>query len=286
MKIVGICRFSLLGRGDWIAFRKIPHAEVAETDRVIEERKAVIFAPDRLEQRFRTFEHLTLASIRAQTDKDFLFIVLASDLMPQEYRDRLSALCATVPQVVLRFFPVIHAVEAQDRVFNELGLDYRSTLQFRLDDDDALCNVYIRRMRQAVARIVPNAFPFAASFRDVLLSSIGGPHAGVYRWNSPFFSAGVALFHPSTSIFAFGHYALAERFTAISIPGHMSLVTHNGMNDTTMNQVRITRQKMILIDAEAASKAAARHFPFLTPEARAVAGLPQAAKAEASEAAA
>ncbi|MBY0137051.1 glycosyltransferase [Paracoccus yeei] len=274
MQIVGICRFSLLGRGDWAAFRTIPPDKADENAEAVEARKASIFAPERLERRFTTFEHLTLASIRAQTDPDFTFVVLASELMPQRYRDRLAALCAAVPQVVLRFFPVIHAGTAQGQVFKELGIDYRQTLQFRLDDDDALCNLYIRRMRQAAGGIVPNAFPFAASFRDVLFCSVGGDHAGVYQWRSPFFSAGVALFHPSASIFGFGHYGMAERFTSISIPGHMSLVTHNGMNDTTLDEGRIRRQKMNLIDDEAATKAVERHFPYLTPEARAVAGLP------------
>lgn len=274
MQIVGICRFSLLGRGDWAAFRNIPQNEVQETARILEERKATIFASERLERRFKSFEHLTLASIRAQTDPDFIFLVLASELMPQEYRDRLTALCASVPQVVLRFFPIMNVGEAQQRAFNDLGLNYLNTLQFRLDDDDALCDAYIRRMRQAVGGIVPNAYPFAASFRDVLLCSTGGPHAGIYQWRSPFLGVGAALYHPSSSIFAFGHYAMAERFTAISIPGHMALVTHSGLNDTEMNENRITRQKMVLIDAETATKAVERHFPYLTPEARAVAGLP------------
>ena len=58
------------------------------------DRAGMLFAPDRMEARFATFEHLTLASLKAQTDGDFTFVVLASSLMPETWQDRLEALCA------------------------------------------------------------------------------------------------------------------------------------------------------------------------------------------------
>jgi len=61
------------------------------------ERASLLFDPARLESRLATFEHLTLASVKAQTDPDFTFVVLASAQMPECYQDRLEALCARVP---------------------------------------------------------------------------------------------------------------------------------------------------------------------------------------------
>ena len=103
MRIVGLCRFSLVGRGDWRATRKKSPAEIGT---MATDRAGMLFAPDRMEARFATFEHLTLASLKAQTDGDFTFVVLASSLMPEAWQDRLEALCASVPQVTLRYFPV------------------------------------------------------------------------------------------------------------------------------------------------------------------------------------
>ena len=135
MRIVGICRFSLVGRGDWKPWRMVPPGD---EERVQEEQAAVLFSPDRLAARFALFQHVTLPSIAGQTDPDFNFLVLASELMPAAFRDRLQALCDTVPQVVLRFFPATTVGEAQARVFAEMGFRHGETVQFRLDDDDAL----------------------------------------------------------------------------------------------------------------------------------------------------
>lgn len=273
MKIVGICRFSLLGRGDWKVYQGKPDSEV---EAIAAEQARKLFAPERMEQRLAAFEHLTLASLKAQTDQDFSFVVLASELMPKTYRDRLIQLCAAVPQVTLRFFGLIPAGGAQTRAFSELGIALEDTLQFRLDDDDALCADFIRKKRVAVERLVPSPFPFAVSFRTVMFCSRGGNHAGIYHWDAPFLGVGVALHHPTKSIFAFGHFAMARRFTSIIIPGGMALVTHSGLNDTQFDAARIQRQKMVSMVADDARKACATHFPFLTETAKAMIGLPVA----------
>lgn len=101
MRIVGICRYSLLGRGDWHAYRGKTDAEV---EAVAREQAKLLFAKDRMNARLESFEHLTLASLRAQTDQDYTFIVLASEMMPKIYRDKLLSLCKDMPNVLVRFF--------------------------------------------------------------------------------------------------------------------------------------------------------------------------------------
>ena len=91
MKIVGLCRFSLVGRGDRRATRKKSPAEIGA---MVEDRAAFLFDPKWIEARLATFEHLTLASMKGPTDPDFTFVVLASSLMPETWQDRLEALCA------------------------------------------------------------------------------------------------------------------------------------------------------------------------------------------------
>jgi hypothetical protein len=59
VKILGVCRFSMLGRGDWKAFRNQPD-EALEAIYATQSRE--LFMPERLESRLATFEHLTLIS--------------------------------------------------------------------------------------------------------------------------------------------------------------------------------------------------------------------------------
>ncbi|WP_303370002.1 glycosyltransferase [Paracoccus sp. (in: a-proteobacteria)] len=274
MRIVGLCRFSLVGRGDWRATRQMTAEEFGA---IASERAAMLFAPRRLEARLATFEHLTLASLKAQTDPDFTFVVLASSLMPEFYQDRLEAACAEVPQVVLRYFPVTSAEAAQDATFRELGIRYGDTLQFRLDDDDCLCADYVEVMRQNAAPLMGGPEVFAASLTGVMFSVLNGPGPVVYDWPVAFYSAGAAMRHPRRSIFRFGHYALPQRFPHVTLPRGMALVTHDGSNDTGLpNEARKKRRGMTVMSPAGIRAARDRHFPFLTGAGMRVAGLTQA----------
>ncbi len=278
MNIVGICRFSLVGRGDWKAYQGKSEDEIQA---IAHEQAGQLFTPARMEARLETFEKLTLASIRTQTDPDFRFIVLSSELMPQQYRDRLAAICATVPQVVLRFFPIMSAAQAQKAVFRALRIQYVQTLQFRLDDDDCLCADFVELMRRHTSERMAVSDIFTACIRGVIYSSIGGECAGVYHWPVDFMSAGAAIRHPSKSIYEFGHFGMATRFPAIVIPGRLALVTHNGTNDTRFTPALIQRRGMVAMEPAEIRTAIARNFPFLSKEGLALAGIAPEAEAEA-----
>ncbi|MFT4013213.1 MAG: glycosyltransferase [Paracoccus sp. (in: a-proteobacteria)] len=187
----------------------------------------------------------------------------------------MEAICARVPQVVLRFFPITSVSEAQGAVFAELGLRLGQVLQCRLDDDDCLCVDFIERMRRNTAGMMKSGLAFAASMRGVMYCKLAGPTAGIYDWPVAFFSAGAALRHPTRCVFDFGHFGLAQRFTSITIPGRLALVTNNGTNDTDFTPMMIRRRNMVLMQPEAIDAAVARNFPFLDRQARALAGLPE-----------
>lgn len=270
-----------MGRGDWKAFQaKSPEDIAAAAAAQVE----ALFTPERMEARLKTFELLTLASLRAQTDQAFQFIVLSSALMPEEYQKRLQALCDSVPQVILRFFPESTAAIAQKAVFHELRIAYRDTLQFRLDDDDCLCADFIALMKEHTSEAMVNEDIFVACVRDVLYSSSGGPHAGVYLWPVEFMSAGAAIRHPSKSIYEFGHFGMATRFPKVVIDGRMALVTHNGTNDTQFNTAVIAKRGMVQQTPQKIGELVGRNFPFLTTEAQEVAGLTaQPSRADAED---
>lgn len=271
MRIVGLCRFSLVGRGDWRATRKMTPEQFRA---MASERAGMLFAPHRLESRLARFEHLTLASLKGQTDPDFTFLVLASALMPESYQNRLEAICSQVPQVVLRYFPVTSTGAAQNVSFEELGIRYRDTLQFRLDDDDCVCADYVEVMRRHAAPMMDRAEGFAASLTGVMFSVLNRPGPLVYDWPVAFYSAGAALRHPRRSIFRFGHYALPQRFPHVTLPRGMALVTHDGTNDTTLpNEARKKRRGMTEMSPAAIRAARDEYFPFLTDAGMRVAGL-------------
>lgn len=86
MQIIGLCRFSYPALGGF----QVEHEGVAE-------RSAYLYEPARMDERFRHFETIMLPSIAAQTEKDFTFIIVIGDNLPDLYQERLFDLCADIP---------------------------------------------------------------------------------------------------------------------------------------------------------------------------------------------
>ena len=99
----------MLGRGDWKAYKGKSDDELAA---IYEQKADELFEVSRMEHRLATFEHLTLASMQAQSDQNFSFLVVSSDRMPIEYRRRLEKMCEGRKQIVLRFVAPMHISEA------------------------------------------------------------------------------------------------------------------------------------------------------------------------------
>lgn len=263
IKILGVCRFSMLGRGDWKAYRNQPDEAL---EAIYLKQAGDLFAPDRLEARLATFEHLTLRSLANQSDADFRLLVVSSDRMPATYRKRLEALCRDVEQVILRFLPPTHISDAIQQAAPEAGLNLPDTVQFRLDDDDCVSKDYIRRLRRHAASMWRNAH-FAVSFPSIFYCITDGPTEGIYDWYSPFFSAGAAIRHSSRTIFDYGHYAIPTRLVAVTDPHFPNIVTHRGDNDTPRHAPEILRKRgMRPASRSDVERAIERHFDYLTPE--------------------
>jgi hypothetical protein len=166
MKILGFCRFSYFG--------------ISDTGRAVqteEDAQRLLYAPERMATRFHLFEHLTAPSIKHQTDSGFRFVVVTSDILPAPYMTRLQRIVAAVPQMELLvtenrdlarvLTPVIRAAAAESG---------GPTLNFRLDDDDALAVDYVARLRAAAAQVTP---PALISFpKGFLLFHHDGPKFG------------------------------------------------------------------------------------------------------------
>jgi hypothetical protein len=138
IQVLGLCRFSVPSRG---AF------QVSHPD--IEARRAMLYDPARLEERFAWFEQVLLPGIAAQTDPAFRLVLLLGEDFPEPWRTRMLVHVADIPQLVAEFAPPLHHREICAAAMG-LHTDPEAQLvaEFRLDDDDAVAVDYVERLRR------------------------------------------------------------------------------------------------------------------------------------------
>ena len=145
-QIIGMMRFSYPSEG---GFLKGGQGD----DPAFEAR---LYAPDRMERRFRMFEKLALPSLLAQTDDDFRMVFLIGRSLPDLWRDRLTDLIAPLRGARVVALPSMPHYKAIRRAFAMALSDTATHVTgFRLDDDDALDRDHIARMRQVVGALLP-----------------------------------------------------------------------------------------------------------------------------------
>ena len=137
MQVIGLCRFSYPAIGGF----QVEHASTAE-------REAYLYDPERMDQRFRSFEQFTLPCLRAQSDPDFTLLIVIGESLPAAYRARLEQRVRDLPQAVIRAYPPRRHRDVMKEAINDLrgpGM----CLQFRLDDDDAVGVRFVERLRRS-----------------------------------------------------------------------------------------------------------------------------------------
>lgn len=214
--VIGICRFSFCGNGDWAAYAAID----ADTDIGLLrlEQAERLYDDARMALRFHLFETFLMPSLKAQRDPNFLMIILTSDIMPTKHLKRLRALCQSDERLLLIVSDetTVHAALIPEIKRLNSGLT-RPLVQFRIDDDDCLSADYVlelRRYMQRLGDMMPIAYSRSTGL--VVTSYADEGETRVYRANLPFNSMGTAIrIHRERTIFSFGHGALLKRFPAI-----------------------------------------------------------------------
>ena len=204
MRVIGVCRFSYPALG---GFKR--------THDTVTAREAYLYDSARLTLRFRHFESLTLPSIKAQSDGDFTFLVVTGETLPEPWRARLRDLAAGVPQMrVVEMPPARHRSAMHEAVKAALGADETPSIQFRLDDDDAVSVGFVRGLRRyarTTRQMRRRARYFALDYNHghtVRLSAhgIASEEARAHLW-----ACGLAvMFRPDDprTIMSFGHHRL------------------------------------------------------------------------------
>lgn len=145
MQTILLCRFSYPAEGGF----QVDHANA-------DQRRAYLYAPDRMEQRFSLFEHLCLPGLKAQTDPDFSLVVLIGTCLPAIYLSRLRDLLADLPQArIVARDPEPHRKVCQTVLNAARRHVHQPCLQVRHDDDDALAVDFVARLRKAASDCAP-----------------------------------------------------------------------------------------------------------------------------------
>jgi len=249
MQVIGLCRFSYPGDGGF----QVEH----ET---LQDRIDYLYAPERMEERFRTFETITLPPLRAQTDGDFTLLIVIGHSLPDEYRDRLEALVADMPQVALQSHaPGPHRKVMQEAI-NLVRRDSRDPcLQFRMDDDDAVAVTYVEKLRAAaqdLRKLSRRHRHIAIDFNQGYIARPGPRGLEVAPTKSPYTTAGLALmFKPSVnlSVMNFSHNKVAQTMPTVTFTGEDMMVRgHNDFNDSRQKSgVRKIRLNTLDTEGEA-----------------------------------
>ena len=90
MQVIDLCRFSYPA----VAGYKIAHATTAEPC-------DFLYHPTRVKMRFRHLESTCVPALAAQTDPDFLFVIVIEDNLLDRYNMCLLELTAGLPQVLI-----------------------------------------------------------------------------------------------------------------------------------------------------------------------------------------
>mgnify|MGYP003461815161 CR=1 FL=1 len=161
--IYGHIRFSFYGVTDT---RLKPDADGTALARLYDE--------TRMARRFFLFENLTLPSLLAQTDRDFRTVIMSSTVMPDRFKDRLSALAARLPGSMVEYSPY----ETGDKAFRKIMAQAAGFLG-RLDPRElALVRTQVARSLNApVASSAGRLFDAAAANPESeLLRRLGRSH--------------------------------------------------------------------------------------------------------------
>ncbi|MGV6850394.1 MAG: putative rhamnosyl transferase [Marinibacterium sp.] len=229
MQVIGLCRFSYAGEGGF----QVEHD-------TIEERESYLFDPARLETRLRTFECFTLPSLKAQTDPDFTLAIVTGTGLPGPARARLEALAADLPQARILVCPPGPHRRVMQGAINSIRRGKGPSLQFRMDDDDAVSVHFVERLRAAARDVRPllhRVRHVAIDFNRGYVARPGPDGIAAAPINRPLTTAALALMiRPDIplTVMNFSHTKLGRHMPVLTMPDDDMLVR----GDTTFNDSR------------------------------------------------
>ena len=213
MQIIGLCRFSYPCLGGF----QTEH----ET---IQDRIDYLFEETRLEERFRTFEHVTIPGIRYQTDDDFTFVVVTGTDLPDHQLDRLETIVADIPHAtVLQLPPMQHRPAMREVIEHFRDKTAGPSVEFRLDDDDAVAIDFVAELRATATTLMAMFHAegrLAIDFNQGLVMKISD-RVELGQVIKPCWTPALAVMLRSGAprcLMDFGHHKLPQLMTTVTRP--------------------------------------------------------------------
>lgn len=158
VQIKGLMRFSYLSQNGF-----------AKSVSNLDERRAVLYDPERLKRRFHWFERLAFHTLALQDDADFTTALLIAECFPDTWRARLEGIVADCPQFRIVSLPPMVHIQAVKAAYNALPDDPTAShiATFRQDDDDGLHRSATARIRAVADSMLPvreDRKPFVIAF--------------------------------------------------------------------------------------------------------------------------
>jgi hypothetical protein len=235
MQVIGLCRFSYPALGGF----QVEHDSV-------EERINYLYDHDRLEERFRLFETVSLPCLKQQTDPNFELIIVIGDSLPDQHVSRLRDLILDLPQARL----VIEPPRPQREVMKELlnnarGDPSKPCLQFRHDDDDAISVDFVERLREAANNcqgMLEQHRGVAFDFNRGFIAEMGSDGISATPLFRPYYVASMGMYvagGAKLTIMNFAHHKINQFVPTVTFTDcPMFVLTHNGFNDSRQKAVK------------------------------------------------
>ena len=112
------------------------------------EKERDVFEAEYFEYRFNIFKNVTLKSFQQQTDNNFVLLLLHSENMPSDYKDRFIELEKANSFLYNVFIKDTYKAfdEAIKRSVEYVSFEKDVVVTFRIDNDDAVQNDFIHKL--------------------------------------------------------------------------------------------------------------------------------------------
>jgi hypothetical protein len=229
MQVIGVCRFSYPAVGGF----QVTHRSAAE-------REAYLYQPERMEERLRLFETVALPGLKAQTDPDFTLIIVTGTSLPPQFRTRLDALVAGIPQVRIKAEEPAPMREVMKLTYLEARSNPEEPcLQFRHDDDDAVAIDFVERLKQAAwdcCGMLEKVRYAGIDFSRGYTARFGPEGICASETYRPWLGVAMGMYAgpgESFSIMNVAHHKMTQHMPGITFSDSpMWVRSHNGFNDS------------------------------------------------------
>ena len=221
LQVQGLCRFSLLCTG---GFKKYHES--------LEERRAALYDPGRLDTRSLWFESILLPGIARQSDPDFTLHLVRGEDFPEPWRSRIEAAPRDVPQIAVHWrAPDDHRAICRDVLLSARDTGRAAVAEFRLDDDDAVAIDYVAQLRRNWPRVGRLAGPSGRVALDhgkgIVIEGHDDGRVELHPLSTHCWSAGLALYmkpEDTGIIMDFPHHKIWSRVPYVNLSDTLMFV--------------------------------------------------------------